>query len=129
MLRVYVLAEHKVDGVLGPAGGWPGQVVWAGPVDAAKASPALTAGKLPAELGKRHWYLTEFEDRSSPRPGTDEVYFDRAIDPSPVERPPDVIYEYRDVPIGVVAVIMCAGGTVLLVATWLLIRRLTKPHR
>ena len=129
MLRVYVLAENKVDGVLGTSGGWPGHVVWAGPVEATKASAALTAGKLPAGLAGRDWYLTEFEDRSFPRPGTDEVYFDRALDPSPVERPPDVIYEYRDVPVEAVAGVMCAAGAVLLVGTWLLIRRLTKPHR
>jgi len=40
-----------------------------------------------------------------------------------------VIYEYRDLPVEAVAGVMCAGGAVLLVGAWLLIRRLTKPHR
>ena len=33
-------------------------------------------------------WVTEFEDRSSPRPGTDEVYFAPAADQSTLERPP-----------------------------------------
>lgn len=127
-LRVYVLAEHKVDGVLGSAG-WPGSVVWANAVEPAKASAALTAGKLPADLAGREWYLTEFEDHSFPRPGTDEVYFDRAIDPSPVERPPNVVYEYREIPMEALVGVMCAGGALLVVGVWLIVRRLTKPHR
>ena len=54
-----------------------------------------------AKLGEafapdKAWFLTEFEDRSSPRPGTDEVYFGPAPDQSPVERPPIIQYEYID---------------------------------
>ena len=75
------------------------------------------------------WYLTEFFDGSFPRPGTDEVFFDRALDPSPVERPPNVVYEYREIPMEALIGAMCAGGAVLLVAVWLLVRRFTKPHR
>lgn len=129
-LRVYVLAEARMDGVIGDGstGGWPGRAVWANPIEGAKVTAALTAGKVPEPAG-REWFLTEFEDTSYPRPGTDEVYFDRALDQSPVERPPHIVYEYRDVPIGAVAALMCAAGAVLLVGTWLVIRRLTKPHR
>ena len=36
--------------------------------------------KLPPDTPPGAWWLTEFEDRSSPRPGTDEVYFRTAAD-------------------------------------------------
>jgi hypothetical protein len=43
-------------------------------------------------VAARDWWLTEFEDRSTPRPGTDEVYFAPAPDQSPVARPPVIAY-------------------------------------
>jgi hypothetical protein len=39
-------------------------------------------------LRSRDWVLTEFEDHSARRPGTDEVYFRRDEDQSRIERPP-----------------------------------------
>jgi hypothetical protein len=104
LLRVYVAAPGRFAGLLGDGTKpWPGQAVWAGPVDGSRwASVYRSAGlagapgekepppaKLPAEAA--HYWLTEFEDHSSPRPGTDEVHFRPAADQSPVERPPHVV--------------------------------------
>ena len=41
----------------------------------------------------------------------------------------NVVYEYREIPMEAVVGVMCAGGAVLLVGVWLIVRRLTKPHR
>ena len=109
LLRVFVAAQGRFAGTLGDGSkAWPGQTVWAGPVDAPRwttlfqkaklSDPAKEAGStiplLPATDG---WWLTEFEDRSSPRPGTDEVYFERSADSSAVARPPHVITTRRTV--------------------------------
>ncbi|MCI0705568.1 MAG: hypothetical protein L0241_31295, partial [Planctomycetia bacterium] len=42
-------------------------------------------------------WLTEFEDHSSPRPGTDEVYFARDADQSELNRPPHIVNNVRTV--------------------------------
>ncbi|MEO2089102.1 MAG: hypothetical protein ABGY75_06350, partial [Gemmataceae bacterium] len=98
-LRVFVLSDSRVSGTIGQGDGatpFPGRTVWSNKVDPGRLVPAASQAKLPEPLGSRGWHLTEFEDRSSPRPGTDEVYFSAAGDQSTVERPPHVIYEYYD---------------------------------
>ena len=107
LLRVFVAAQGRYAGKLGDGSKvWPGNTVWAGPVqevgwavlqkakliDGPKdgepiASPKATDG----------WWLTEFEDRSSPRPGTDEVYFEPGADQSLVARPPTIFETKRTV--------------------------------
>jgi Uncharacterized protein conserved in bacteria (DUF2330) len=106
MLKVYFLADKRYAGTLGEKGPWPGQPVWA------NATPAHTIATAFANLGlepkakdaavAKKWHLTEFEDKSFPRPGTDEVYFRPAADQGTLERPPVVVpvyeYEYVDGP-------------------------------
>jgi hypothetical protein len=94
-LRVFLFAETKYDGTLGIGSDpWPGETKWAKKLDRETSDGALTAGKLPGGLDGRDWHLTEFDDRSSPRPGTDEVYFSPAKDPADVERPPIIVKNY-----------------------------------
>lgn len=83
LLRVYFFADKRYAGTLGTAGDWPGRAVWAN----AAAAPAFDGAKIDPGRG---WWLTEFEDRSSPRPGTDEVYFAPAAEQATLERPPIV---------------------------------------
>jgi hypothetical protein len=76
---------------------WPGKTVWASQLgDWSVMSVKRPDGDL--QLGPKDpirdpclAWLTEFEDRSSPRPGTDEVYFQPSADQQPVERPPIII--------------------------------------
>lgn len=77
--------------------------MWSGPVEAARwvnlfqtanlIEPEKKDGKpgiaMPTPV--EGFWLTEFEDRSSPRPGTDEVYFEPSADASPVARPPIIV--------------------------------------
>jgi hypothetical protein len=96
-LRVFYLGDARAEGKLGEAGSWPAKTVWA------NACPEYTlnsvvdglglAEKDAKALGGRPWHLTEFEDASSPRPGTHEVFFSKAKDQSAVERP--VVYYDR----------------------------------
>ncbi|MGL6095437.1 MAG: DUF2330 domain-containing protein, partial [Fimbriiglobus sp.] len=96
-LRVFLLAETEYAGNLGTeTDPWPGETKWSKMLGFTKTDGVLTAGKLPEGLHGRDWHLTEFEDRSSPRPGTDEVYFSPTRDRSDVERPPIIEKTYVD---------------------------------
>jgi hypothetical protein len=129
LLRVFVAAPGRFAGKLGDGSKhWPGEVVWSGPVGRERLGGMFAQLKLtPAPAADAMW-LTEFEDRSSPRPGTDEVYFERDADQSPVERPPVIVTSFRTVYrtpwwhgalyIGVPAALVVGG-----LVTWRLLRR------
>lgn len=92
-LRVFFLGHERVAGALGledtAAKGWPGRTVWSKKI----ASTAQLWGPLKLEQPPEieHAWLTEFEDRASPRPGTDELYFSKSDDQKTVEKPPVII--------------------------------------
>jgi hypothetical protein len=128
ILRVFVIASSQFAGTLGDgATRWPGEVVWANklPEDQAPSITSSTTFPNGNALPSAAW-LTEFEDRSTPRPGTDEVYFAPAANPSPIARPPVIHYEYVDGPpyglLGMIVgapVVLAIWGMVL----WRLLRR------
>jgi len=98
LLRVFFLSDAHVEGRLGQSGAaWPGQTVysdtlpedWRG--DLAR-SLTLSPVQLPSTLR-----LTALEDRSSPRPGIDDVWFQPSAQQTPI-LPPPLIYD-RDIPI------------------------------
>lgn len=135
LLRVFVLSDSRVTGTLGrgpDAQPWVGSseayrlspsVVWANKVDAGRLARLTPVGHLPESIGKRDWYLTEFEDHSSPRRGTDEVYFSASADQSTVERTPLIEYEYYDPPVWP-WVSAAIGAPVLVLIAGLLVWRL-----
>lgn len=108
-LRVFVAADKRYEGKLGDGSKpWPGRTVWAGTpggtgltnafgyasgANGKKGTDDAPAAKSPFAFpaAGANWYLTEFEDASFPRPGTDEVYFEPAADQSPVERPVEYV--------------------------------------
>lgn len=99
LLRVYLLASTISTGLIGFENGqpWPARTVWAGMMSHESVESVALRSKVSGmNAGQTAWFLTEFEDRSSPRPGTDELYFGPAPDQSPVERPPIIKYEYID---------------------------------
>lgn len=91
-LRVFFLADTKQEG-----GDWPARTVWAGTCQTGTQQVVLGGMNFKPDEAKRlndaKWYLTEFEDTASPRPGTKEVYFASAKDQTGVERP--IIYYDR----------------------------------
>ena len=92
LLRLFVLSEARVEGRLSTAADaktFTGEAVWSKPVNAATIGPALAAGKFPAMTAD--WHLTEFEDPSDPRVGTDDLYFPKSSSQLPIERPPHEI--------------------------------------
>lgn len=122
LLRVFVLNSGKMAGTLGEKGEWPGKAVWANAVETPVIEKLIAADKLPATIAGQKWYLTEFEDASSPRPGTDEIYFAPAADQTAIERPPVIVTHYREWPPRDAVAAVVFGGPVL-IAVALLIRR------
>jgi len=95
LLRVFVVAPGRFAGKLGDGTkAWPGNVVWAGPIPEGKLGGLFQQAKVANPPTAGLW-LNEFEDHSSPRPGTDEVYFERDADQAPVARPPHIITNTR----------------------------------
>lgn len=98
LLRVYFASSARFAGKLGDGPTpWPGQTVWSGPIEAQLQSGLLARADVIQPVGPSDWWLTEFEDRSSPRPGIEEVYFARAESSARVERPPQVVARTREV--------------------------------
>jgi hypothetical protein len=93
LLRVFFLSESRVKGTLGPKGdSWPGQVAWANRLEAADREKLLQLLKLPAKTPPASWWLTEYEDQSSPRPGAVDIYFSPSEDQGTVARPDEIQY-------------------------------------
>ena len=100
-LRVFFVGSQRFAGTLGDgsSGAWPGRTVWANQISASEAHQVAVGAKLPeGKLPAGEAWLTEFEDRSTPRPGTDEVYFAPSADQTTVARPPTVHVLYDDTP-------------------------------
>lgn len=86
LLRVYFIGSERVEGTIGEAGEWKATVPWSKTIPDGDRTVLLGKLKLEGESVPANWWLTEFEDRSSPRPGTDDVFFHTAKDQKTSER-------------------------------------------
>jgi hypothetical protein len=126
LLRVFFVSDTRFAGTLGDKPEWPGKAVWANKLDPTTFDTVAKGSKLPTELNGRPWFLTEFEDSSSPRPGTDEVYFAKSADQATVERQPVTVYEYRESPTPETVLGILVAIPVVLLIVGLLVRRSLK---
>lgn len=131
-LKVYLLAEGRMRGKLGDDSQlWPGQTLWANPLTAQQVSEITRPLKLTeaqtAVMAGRTWWLTEFDDRSSPRPGTDEVYFDQSSNQATVERPPNIKTVYREYPLWAALTASMLGPLILVAILAWVTRKLMRP--
>jgi uncharacterized protein DUF2330 len=85
LLRVYFLGTERVEGLL-EGTPWPGIAAWSGPVQQVDRDKIAEDLKMPSASLPANCWLTEFEDFSSPRPGTSDVFFQRSEDQSKIER-------------------------------------------
>lgn len=86
LLRIYLLADARYEGEIGRGGAWPASTAWSGPITAVNRAELLRLLRLPPATAAGALHLTEFEDRSSPRPGVDELYFRMSSNQSGVRR-------------------------------------------
>jgi hypothetical protein len=92
LLRVFIAAKQRMSGKLGNGmTSWAGQTKWADALKDEERLEILKRTNLPVTTVPGGWWLTEFEDRSTPRPGTDEVFFEPSEDRSAVARQPEII--------------------------------------
>lgn len=92
LLRVYFVADARFGGTIGEKTEWFGRPVWSKQIETGQLAQLLKLAKLPVFAGGGGRWLTEFEDRSSPRTGADDLYFVRAQDQGTLERAPRVAY-------------------------------------
>jgi hypothetical protein len=138
-LKVFYASTARASGTLGESGTWPGKTVWANaltPAQAETLTQALAdprpqaehsapAASLPATV-----WLTEFLDESSPRPGTDEVYFQQSQEQQSLKRPDQVQYDYVDrISRQELFLLSVLGGLVLLAVGLIGWRRMASPPR
>ena len=73
LLRIFFVSRNRVTGKIGDGNApWPGRETYA---NRSFSAPSLLAGAVPdGEIHRISW-LSEFNDSSSPRPATDELYF------------------------------------------------------
>jgi hypothetical protein len=96
MLRTYVLAASRMEGTLGANGAWPGKTVWSDRIELKDFQTLLGHAKLPAAALAGALWLTEFEDGSAPRPGTDDVFFRTSAVQDTIKRSDEVMYVRSD---------------------------------
>lgn len=78
LLRIYFFSDGPMEGKMDGGDEWPGQRIWSRPVqEDQRNSLARSLSLQPDHLPSKMW-LTVFEDHSSPRPGTVDVYFQPA---------------------------------------------------
>src|SRR5262249_23764974 len=117
LLRVFMLSTARMDGAIGESSGWPGQTRWTDRLDDTLRGDlarelVLESGDLPAPM-----WLTVFEDDSSPRPGTDELYFAASKDQSSIVPPPIVITRDSRVPVPIdvfILFLLFTGGIIVI---------------
>jgi hypothetical protein len=93
LLRGFFVRAERVGGTIGEAHApWPGKAVWSDRLDRTRT------GELPFPLPEGAW-LTMFEDRASPRPGTDDLFFAAGRERGPVKPPPIVWTRSNEIPL------------------------------
>jgi hypothetical protein len=129
LLRVFFLSDGRSEGRIGAAGKWPGATVWSGTMDPKTGGELFKLLNLPDAAARTTLRLTEFEDRSDPRPGTDDLFFAPAADQSPVRRPPDIRWiSFGDIVLWLIAGSIVAGiVAVPAYGLWRLVRWLRTP--
>jgi hypothetical protein len=88
LLRVFAVATERLEGRVGATGTWAGKLRYAWPrPDMGLLLDGVGAGPP----GSKAPWLLAWDDESTPRPGTDDLFFSRAADQAPVVPPPVVV--------------------------------------
>ena len=87
-LRVFAVAPSRLEGRVGNDGPWAGKLLYARPRG---GLATLLEGAVPGLPGAAAPWLLAWEDGSTPRPGTDDLFFSPARDQAPVVPPPIVV--------------------------------------
>jgi hypothetical protein len=118
---VFFLGDARMEGSIGENKlKWPGTARWSGVLDENERDSLAGELGLVNQLPRDLW-LTAFKDISSPRPGTDDLFFAASADQTPVLPPPVVRTSYRSIPVPADVILFLLAGTVGVI--WLVRRR------
>lgn len=120
-LQVLTFAPQRLAGFQGGAENaapWKGQVEWAGSLSPTKQAGLAKSLGLPQTLFAAPQWLTVFNDYSSPRKGSSDVFFVPDEDQSSVLPPPIIKYKTQTImiPIDVIAMLWLFGYAVWIVS-------------
>jgi hypothetical protein len=124
LLRVFFLGSSRMDAALGDkaSSAWPGKTVWADRISEADRERFSSLVPNDSQLTPNTW-LSVFEDKSSPRPGTDEVYFAPSKRQEVVQPPPVTRTNGWSIPAPLDLILILIGAPLLLIR-WLRRRKL-----
>jgi hypothetical protein len=91
-LRIFMVADARMDGELTKDSPWTGNAVWAKELRAEDRTHLLESLKLPPTTGPAKAWLTELEDQWPYRAAPADLYFSRAAHQDKLERPPIIEY-------------------------------------
>jgi hypothetical protein len=115
ILRVFAVASARLAGRIGAGQAWAGRLLYASPrADLAKLLEGVAP--LPLSTPAASWLLA-WEDSSTPRPGTDDLFLSPAPDQARVVPPPVVVDNPQAIPIPVDVI------AALVLGAWWLQRR------
>lgn len=109
-LRVFFVGLERVTGTIGDSIAWPGGLGYAAPVDR-----EVVTNMVPALPEGGDLWLHAFMDGSSPRPGTDEVFFARDATQERRLPPPIVKIVHDDVLVPFEPIVLVGVGAIVLV--------------
>jgi hypothetical protein len=117
LLRIYFVGPWRVEGHLGAQGQqWPGQTVYA--EDRSGVLDGVLPLLVPRDRRPAPVWLTEMLDQSSPRPGTEDLFFRPASSQTAVEPPPIVDEDLIPIPVDLILL-----GAVIAALMWRRARR------
>ena len=93
--RLFLITEGRVDGAIGKARThWPARLKFAAPLKTTHFLEGVADETLP-----RNAWLSAYLDRSSPRPGLDDLFFTSSPDSSELRPEPTIFTSPRFIPI------------------------------
>jgi len=121
-LRVFMAAKERMEGTIGESHPWYASTVWANSIADSQRMDLLGKLDLSPDTAMGKWWITEFEDRSNPRPGTDEVYFERSMDRGPVARAPIVVISHKTPwwagPLAIILLLALGGAGLMVIRNY-----------
>jgi hypothetical protein len=111
LLRVYVLAEQRVEGTIGVQGEWPAATRWTSTLPDIDRDRVLQLVALPYSTAPTAFWLTKLEDSSSARAGgADDLYFKPATQQAMIRSAPQARQE-RGLPwLSIAIAVLLAAG-------------------
>ena len=101
LLQVWFLSQKKMNATIGTQSTvkWPASTYWSNTINAGQREEIANHFKLPIDQLPAQTWMTEFNDNSSPRPATDELFFAATADQISVKPPPNVHFNEWQFPL------------------------------